>query len=280
MLGGVTATPWRGDAYDIDQVLGPPLFQMGIGEGLGKGFLSEVDYRILADNLNWEFVQEASKFKYSLSQLNRKLIIPIRDEIAVRQIKDVFEKTKRKAGLVFSPTIVHSHSFAASLRKYNFEAEVISSDTDPRDREQIMSRFRTGKIHFVVTVDLFNEGVDVPDVDMIVFMRSTHSRRIFVQQLGRGLRPSPLKDKVVVLDFVTDLRRVAEVVELDKSVRSVSVEQLNLGGHLIEFADRTAGTFLTEWMLDQADLMLREGDPTLQLPKLNFPEPPSPGAIQ
>ena len=64
----------------------------------------------------------------------------------------------------------------------------------------------------MATVDLFNEGVDVPDVDLIVFMRSTHSRRIFVQQLGRGLRVSPGKEKVIVLDFVTDLRRIAEVV--------------------------------------------------------------------
>src|SRR2546430_12548796 len=79
---------------------------------------------------------------------------------------------------------------------------------------RLLSGFRAGQLDVVATVDLFNEGIDVPDVDLIVFMRSTHSRRIFVQQLGRGLRVSPGKENVVVLDFVTDLRRVAEAIEL------------------------------------------------------------------
>jgi superfamily II DNA or RNA helicase len=143
-----------------------------------------------------------------------------------------------------------------------------------------MSRFRAGQLDFVATVDLFNEGVDVPDVDMIVFMRATHSRRIFVQQLGRGLRVAPNKDKVVVLDFVTDLRRVAEVVDLDRAVRADSVERLGLGGRLVEFTNHSAGSFLQEWMLDQASLVLREGDPTLDLPRFNFPVPHPPGGVQ
>jgi superfamily II DNA or RNA helicase len=143
-----------------------------------------------------------------------------------------------------------------------------------------MSRFRAGQLDFVATVDLFNEGVDVPDVDMLVFMRSTHSRRIFVQQLGRGLRVSPTKDKVIVLDFVTDLRRVAEVVDLDQSVKAGEVEKLGLGTRLIQFRDVSAGSFLKEWMLDQASLFLREADPALELPQLDFPSPVPPGAIQ
>jgi superfamily II DNA/RNA helicase len=143
-----------------------------------------------------------------------------------------------------------------------------------------MARFRAGQLDFVATVDLFNEGVDVPDVDVIVFMRATHSRRIFVQQLGRGLRVSKTKDKVVVLDFVTDLRRMAEVVELDKAVRGGSVEKLGLGNRLIEFGDKTAGTYLREWMLDQASLLEREDDPLLEIPRFNYPEPPAPGGVQ
>ena len=112
-----------------------------------------------------------------------------------------------------------------------------------------MSRFRAGQLDVLTTVDLFNEGVDVPDVDLLIFMRATHSRRIFVQQLGRGLRVRAGRDKVVVLDFVTDLRRIAEVIQLDATVRSASVEQLGLGGRLIEFSNRSAGSFLREWKL-------------------------------
>ncbi len=280
MLGGVTATPWRGDGYDIEHILGPPLVRIGIAEGLQRGFLTEVDYRLLADNIDWEFVQSVSRHEYSLSQLNRKLILATRDEEAVRIITDIFRTEKRRGGIVFCPTIVHAESFAAMLRRYDFRAEAISSETVPRERDMLMSRFRAGQLDLVATVDIFNEGVDVPDVDLIVFMRASHSRRIFVQQLGRGLRLSAMKEKVVVLDFVTDLRRVAEVIELDKAARSGSVEHLGLGGRLVQFSDRSAGNFLREWMLDQASLFLREGDPTLEIPHFDFPAPPPPGGVQ
>jgi superfamily II DNA or RNA helicase len=280
MLGGVTATPWRGDGYDIDSILGPALVKIGIAEGLQQGFLSDVDYRLLADNLDWEAVQEMSRHHYSISQLNKRLIIPTRDEEAARLVKQVYQEEKRRSGIVFSPTIVHAESFAAMLRRYGFRAEAVSSETGPRERDMLMSRFRAGQLDFVATVDLFNEGVDVPDVDMLVFLRATHSRRIFVQQLGRGLRVSPGKSKVVVLDFVTDLRRIAEVVELDSAVRGADIERLGLGSRIIQFHDASAGTFLREWMLDQASLFLREGDSDLELPEIDYPRPAGPGGVQ
>ena len=60
MIGGVTATPWRGDGFDIDELLGQPVVRIGIAEGLKKGFLCEADYRLLADNVDWEFVRDRS----------------------------------------------------------------------------------------------------------------------------------------------------------------------------------------------------------------------------
>lgn len=280
MLGGVTATPWRGDGYDLDEILGPPLVRIGIAEGLQQGFLSEVDYRLLADNLDWETVQLLSINQYSIRELNKRLIIPMRDEEACRIIKQVFEEEKRRAGIVFSPTIVHAESFAAMLRRYGFRAEAVSYQTEARSRDVLLSRFRAGQLDFVTTVDLFNEGVDVPDVDILIFLRATHSRRIFVQQLGRGLRMSPGKSKVVVLDFVTDLRRVAEVIDLDHAARGGDVERLGLGPRIIQFHDESAGSFLNEWMLDQASLFLRDSDPKLELPELNYPVPLNPGGVQ
>jgi hypothetical protein len=71
---------------------------------------------------------------------------------------------------------------------------------------------------------------------------------------------------------VTDLRRIAEVLELDSAVRGGRVERLGLGSRLVAFADHSAGSVLREWMLDQASLVLREGDPVLEVSKFNFPE--------
>ncbi len=280
MIAGVTATPWRGDGYDIDRLLGPPLVKMGISEGLQGGYLSNVDYRLLADNLNWEFVQQASLNKYSLSQLNRKLLIPTRDDEAAELVTETFKRERRRAAIVYCPSAIHAKSFAATLRQFGFQAEAILHETPARERAKLMSRFTSGDLHFVTVVDLFNEGVDVPDVDMIVFMRVTHSRRIFVQQLGRGLRTSKTKDRVIVLDFVTDLRRIAEVVELDQAVKGSDVERLGLGRSLISFSDQSAGSFLREWMLDQASLFLREDDAYLEVPRYDYPEVPSPGGVE
>lgn len=278
MIGGVTATPWRGDGYDIDELLGPPVIRIGIAEGLKRGFLCEADYRLLADNIDWSVVRSQSSNRYSISQLNKLLLLPTRDEEAARAVRETFDREKRRSAIVFCSSIHHANSFAATLKLFNFRAEPITGEMSPRERDRIMAAFRKGSLDVVTTRDLFNEGVDVPDVDMIVFMRVTHSRRIFVQQLGRGLRISPNKKKVVVLDFVSDLRRIAEVVELEKAARG-DLERLRLPG-MIQFRDEGAGSFMLDWMRDQADLFMREGDPTLELPAFDFPKPHNRGTVQ
>jgi len=279
-LLGATATPWRGDGYDIDQLLGAPVVSIGISEGLRRGFLSDVDYRLLADNLNWEEVSQLSTNNYSLPELNRRLIIPTRDEQAARIIRDTFSGDGRTGAICYSPSVVHAIEFAGMLRHLGLRAEAVSAETPSRDRDALMARFRAGALDAVTTVDLFNEGVDVPDVDLLVFMRVTHSRRIFVQQLGRGLRLKKSGHKVIVLDFVTDLRRVAEVLVLDREVRGVGVESLGLGSRVVQFSDAGAGSFLREWALDQASLVLRQDEPSLEPPDLDFPVPAPPGGLQ
>lgn len=268
---GVTATPWRGDGFPLDSLMGPPVFQLGIVDGMQQGYLSDVDYRLLADNLDWSFVQECSRNRYSLSQLNKRLLIPTRDEEAAREVVRVFRDEHRRRVIIFSPSIVHAREFASTLVRHGLRADYIDSEMDMRDRSLVLMRFRQGELDAVAAVDIFNEGVDVPDVDCVVFLRVTHSRRIFVQQLGRGLRVSPGKDRVIVLDFVSDLRRMAEVLELDRAIRSTEVERVGLGNRLVSFGNESAGSLLREWILDQADLMTREGDPTLELPRFEYP---------
>ncbi|HEY0974613.1 MAG TPA: DEAD/DEAH box helicase family protein [Solimonas sp.] len=278
MIGGVTATPWRGDGIDIDELLGPPVVKIGIAEGLKRGFLCEADYRLLADNIDWELVRNQSRNRYSLSHLNRLLLLPTRDEEAARAIRETFDKERRRSAIVFCSSVHHASSFAATLRLFGFRAESITGEMTARERDKVMAAFRKGSLDVVTTRDLFNEGVDVPDVDMIAFMRVTHSRRIFVQQLGRGLRISPKKTKVVVLDFVSDLRRIAEVVELEKAAHG-DLERLRLPG-MVHFREEGAGSFMLDWMRDQADLLVREGDPTLELPAFDFPTPRNRGTVQ
>ena len=279
MLGGATATPWRGDRVDIDTILGQPVAKIGIDEGLRRGFLCEADYRLLADNIDWEFVRERSRHEYTIRDLNTRLLIPIRDDEAARRTVEVFQNEARRSAIVFCASVEHARTFAATLRLYGMKAAHITGDVDARGRERTMAALRKGDLDAVTTVDIFNEGVDVPDVDLLVFMRVTHSRRIFVQQLGRGLRLAPDKEKVVVLDFVSDLRRISEVIELNRSVAG-EVERVDLAERLVQFTDRGAGAFTLDWLLDQADLHNREGDARLEIPEFNFPAPAAPGGVQ
>jgi superfamily II DNA or RNA helicase len=114
-----------------------------------------------------------------------------------------------------------------------------------------------------------NEGVDVPDVNILGFLRVTHSRRIFVQQLGRGLRLKEGKDRVSVLDFVTDIRRLAAISGLKSDVARSrgETERLTMDPEsTITFSDAKVGTLMEAWMRDAADLETAMDDAKLQFP--------------
>lgn len=131
-------------------------------------------------------------------------------------------------------------------------------------------RFRNGDISIITAVDILNEGVDIPDVNIICFARVTHSRRIFVQQLGRGLRLRPGKRHVEVLDFVSDIRRVAAILNLRESVAVDEIETLRLAqrGTSFGFSDQRAETLMREWIKDAASLESALDDTRLQFPSL------------
>ena len=132
-----------------------------------------------------------------------------------------------------------------------------------------------GYVNVVCAVDIFNEGIDVPDVNILVFQRVTHSRRIFIQQLGRGLRVSEGKEKVIVLDFVSDIRRFAAGISLKDSLEPHSptptridlpnkVTFMKVGGE-----DPQTETFLRQWLDDVVAIEeSNEDDSVLRYPPL------------
>jgi superfamily II DNA or RNA helicase len=105
-------------------------------------------------------------------------------------------------------------------------------------------------------------------------MRVTHSRRIFVQQLGRGLRLSPNKDRVEVLDFVSDIRRAAATIELQRALdrlRDDEIERLKLPQPTITFSEPEIGSLLQEWIKDAAALEDADEEVKLQFPEVPYP---------
>ncbi|MFJ1857544.1 DEAD/DEAH box helicase family protein [Streptomyces anulatus] len=267
---GVTATPWRGDKFDITARFGHPSFKMGIAEGMAAGYLSAVDYKLYADGVDWDAVQDISRHGYSIKDLNRRLFLPQRDEEIVEHLRAAWRETAEPRAIVFCQTIEHAEHMAGLLAVSDPEwanASHLHSGLPKRHRDVLLNEFRLGRVPVITCVDVFNEGVDVPDVNLIAFLRVTHSRRIFVQQLGRGLRLSPGKKALKVLDFVTDIRRAAAVLNLRRTLEAEDTEHLKLP-HVsrIEFQDETVGSLMDMWIQDAADLETAADEVRLQFP--------------
>lgn len=271
---GVTATPWRGDKYDITHRFGPASSTMGIAEGMAKGWLAQVDYRLYVDNIDWEVVGAASRRSYSIKELNEKLFLPQRDEAIVDHLADAYTSIAEPRGIVFCQTIEHAERFANTLRKTSplwRNARCLHSGLNRQERQQALSDFRLGRIPLIAVRDIFNEGVDVPDVNIICFLRVTHSRRIFVQQLGRGLRLKGNDKRVLVLDFVTDIRRAAAALGIKREMERFAVEEVTMPAPAtIEFSDADVGTLMDAWMKDAADLETSAAEIELQFPEVEW----------
>jgi superfamily II DNA or RNA helicase len=272
---GVTATPWRGDEYDITHRFGPPSYTVGIEAGMRNGYLSQVDYRLYTDNIDWQIVRSASQHSYSLGELNSRLFLPQRDEAIRDEIAAVWGTTPRPRALVFCRTIEHAERMADVLRRNPrwSGALAVHAGLAKRERQSRLLAFRRGDVPILTSVDILNEGVDVPDVNIICFARVTHSRRIFVQQLGRGLRLRDGKDRVIVLDFVTDLRRIAAVLNIKRELEAEDIEVLRRAGRSrIEFSDERVGSLMDEWIKDAADLETAYDEVRLQFPDPTMPQ--------
>ena len=264
---GVTATPWRGDAYDIEHRFGRASYKLGIEEGMKRGYLTTVDYRLFVDNIDWDAVRNASEHSYSIKDLNSRLFLPQRDDAIIDALKDAWNTTRSPRGIVFCQTIEHCERMQSQLRTVPGwqEAAALHNDLPKREQQQRLLDFRAGRIPILVAVDILNEGVDVPDVNVLVFARVTHSRRIFVQQLGRGLRLREGKEKVIALDFVSDIRRVAALLSLRRQLGADEIEVLNrLPQSHITFNDAQAEGLLEQWIRDAADLETANDEARLQ----------------
>ncbi len=264
---GVTATPWRNDRYDIESRFGTASYKLGIEQGMRRGYLATVDYRLFVDNVDWDAVKAASEHRYSIKELNSKLFLVQRDEAVVDALVDAWHTTPNPRGIVFCQTIAHCEHMQQLLRQQPAwrTAAALHTDMPKRERQQRLLDFRAGRIPLLTAVDILNEGVDVPDVNILAFARVTHSRRIFVQQLGRGLRLREGKDTVLALDFVSDIRRVAALLNLKRQLTQEDIEILGrVPQHSIEFSDVRAESLLEQWILDAADLETANDEARLQ----------------
>jgi len=258
-LVGLTATPWRPDNTDLTEYFGEDLVSIDMVTGLRKGFLSNVDYRMYTDNIDWEALHRLHGERLTPKAINKTLFIQEWNDGVIDQLQAAWAEIERPRAIVFCGTINHAIAMRDHINARGFcNAQAIYSQSktglklEGYERNRILCDFADGKINVICAVDIFNEGIDVPDVNLIVFQRVTHSRRIFVQQLGRGLRVAADKDKVVVLDFVSDIRRIAAGLDLKRKLEEPTYLHL---GHKVQFKragenDEKGEAFLKRWLDD------------------------------
>ncbi len=263
VIMGTTATPWRNDKKDLREIFGEPVFQMGIIEGMERGFLSRVNYELYTDDVKWDIVEELSRKNLTIGQLNSRLFIPTRDDELALQIREKWDELSKPKTITFCKTKKHAQSFSELLNSMGVSSRIFVSDLEMADRAKTIMDFENGKFSNIVVVDLLNEGIDVPDVSLIVFARVTHSRRIFIQQLGRGLRIKEGKENVVhVMDFVADIRRASEALKMNREARERGEKGAEYyrgeGARIVKFEDQKTESFFDEYLADCADLEERD----------------------
>ncbi|MEU5876354.1 DUF3427 domain-containing protein [Spirillospora sp. NPDC047279] len=203
VLLGLTATPERTDGEDILHWFGgKPDVELRLWEALERGLLVPFHYFGLHDDVNLTQIRWR-RGAYDSEQLTSLYTgLHNRVDMIVRALLEKLGDVSAMKAVGFCVSIEHAEFMADRFNHKGIPARAVTSAMAMEGREAALRDLRDGSIKVVFTVDLFNEGVDVPDIDTVLFLRPTESATVFLQQLGRGLRLTKDKPVLTVLDFV------------------------------------------------------------------------------
>jgi superfamily II DNA or RNA helicase len=205
-LLGLTATPDRMDRKDIFEIFNyQKVFEFSLNEAIEEGFLVPYTYYGLKDNIDYSNIRYNGN-KYNVTDLDDTLIIKERNE---QILKEYISKGGVNKALGFCCSIKHADAMAKFFTDNGVPAISITSNTENRDVE--IEKFKQNEYPIAFTVDLFNEGIDFPDINVLMFLRPTESKTVFMQQLGRGLRLCGSKSNVIIIDFIGNYKKANKI---------------------------------------------------------------------
>jgi superfamily II DNA or RNA helicase/HKD family nuclease len=207
-LLGLTATPERGDGVDVRGFFdGRTAYELRLWDALSADLLVPFHYFGVADDVDLQRI-EWKRGTYDTSALDAVYTgNDARAAKIVRETKDKVTDVRRMRALGFCVSVAHARYMADVFNRAGIPSLAVSGDTAPADRAGALERLRTLEVNCLFAADLFNEGLDLPQVDTVLFLRPTQSATIFLQQLGRGLRRAPGKAVLTALDFIGQHRR-------------------------------------------------------------------------
>lgn len=208
LLLGLTATPERTDGDDILHYFdGHIAAEMRLWDALERNLVCPFQYFGIHDNSDLSAIPFA-RGAYDVEKLaNLYTGNDARVNLVLEQLFARHRNAGRMTALGFCVSIAHAEFMARRFSEAGLPSIAVSAVTDKDERSAAIAKLRSGEVRALFAVDIFNEGVDLPEVDTLLFLRPTESALVFLQQLGRGLRRYDKKDCVTVLDFIGQAHR-------------------------------------------------------------------------
>lgn len=248
---GVTATMARGDGVGLGKVWEDVVYKKSVLWMMSKGHLTDVEAkRVDLANVSMADVK-VSRGDYQTGDLGRALM---EAEAHLPIARAYQEYARDRRGIVFTPTVETAHATAEAMTTAGVKTAVVSGETPRDERRQIFEDFRTGKVQALSNCMVLTEGFDAPWAEVAVIARPTQSQPLYVQMVGRVLRPWPGKTKALVLDVVgaSAGNKLRTLIDLEPG----SVDSFKDDETLAEAAERYA---------EEQNARVPGGVPTFQL---------------
>ena len=203
ILLGLTATPERMDGKNIlpyfdDRIAA----EIRLPEAIDRKLLCPFHYFGVSDDVDLRDIKW-SRGGYDRTALSKVYTgNDIRVMLILKELNKYVADIEKVKGLGFCVSKEHAEYMSLRFNQHSIPSIALTADSKKEERDSAQSKLAKGEIKFIFTVDLYNEGVDIPEVNTVMFLRPTESLTVFLQQLGRGLRLSEGKDCLTVLDFI------------------------------------------------------------------------------
>jgi superfamily II DNA or RNA helicase/HKD family nuclease len=208
ILLGLTATPERMDNRDVLHWFGGRASaEIRLPDAINRRLLCPFQYFGVADSedlsgLTWQ------RGGYRVEELDQLYTgNDHRAQLVLQKVGEILLNPRQARGLGFCVSVAHAGFMARFFTEHDLPAIALTGESPDEERRTAQAQLRERKVNFIFVVDLYNEGVDLPEVDTLLFLRPTESLTVYLQQFGRGLRLHPDKDCLTVLDFIGAQRR-------------------------------------------------------------------------
>ncbi len=207
-LVGLTATPERIDGVSLLPDFGNQISaEIRLPKALDEGLLTPFQYLCISDDTDLTDEELIQGNKYIATKLTERLCNKERIGLIIDRLKYYLPDENKCRALGFCATKEHAQYMSKMFCEQGLKAAFLTSDIKEEDRNKLNKQISKGEINYLFVVDVFNEGVDIPAIDTVLFLRPTESLTIFLQQLGRGLRLYPGKQQLTVFDFVAQFNQ-------------------------------------------------------------------------